>query len=250
ALGLAHLELVQAHPVVVLGQHPHGDVAARGDIGHGFLHPPAHAGGQRTRGPGQQLRARRLVDRIPFDPIHASILSTGSTISPRAPARLSSSSRCQVTTPWHSACIASRSPPSTGWLVGGSASGSNRSTSATDARGAWNISSLLSRMRSTPSIRRSSICAVSASRGSSSVAVPASTASLCSRSQTGLSWLAASVAPLDTRSQTTSAWPRRGAISTEPLSTTTLASTPCSRSQARVSAGYEVAMRRPCSLEA
>ena len=112
ALRGVHLEFVQAHAIVELGQHAQGHVAARGDVGHHFLDAAAHAGGQRPRRPGQQLRLRGLVQRSPFHLLHASILSTGNTISPRAPARFSSSNRCQVTTPWHSACIASSSPPS------------------------------------------------------------------------------------------------------------------------------------------
>ena len=115
---LVHFERIQAHAVVVFGQHAQGDIATRGDIGHHLLDPSAHPGGQRAGRAGQQLRLRGLIQCIPVDMRHqrrrhASILSTGSTISPRAPARFNSSSRCQLTTPWQSACIASRSPPST-----------------------------------------------------------------------------------------------------------------------------------------
>jgi len=102
----------------MFGEHAQGHVAACGHVGHHFLDPTAHARGQRARGPGQQLRLGVGIQGVPVEApheirAHASILSTGSTIRPRAPARLSSSSRCQVTTPWQSACIASRSPPST-----------------------------------------------------------------------------------------------------------------------------------------
>ena len=114
AFGGIDLERLQAHAVVMLGEHAQRDIAARGHVGHDLFHPCLDPRRQRPRRPRQQLRAGRVVHRGPFDALHASILSTGSTISPRAPARLSSSSRCQVTTPWHSACIASMSSPSIG----------------------------------------------------------------------------------------------------------------------------------------
>ena len=58
---------------------------------------------------------------------------TGSTIRPLAPARLRSSRRCQLSAPWHSACSASSSAPSTCITVGASASGSSGNSDGSTA---------------------------------------------------------------------------------------------------------------------
>src|SRR3546814_4707471 len=52
----------------------------------------------------QHFAATRRIEPAPVDDLHASIRSTGSTSTPRAPARFMSSSRCQVNAVRHTAC--------------------------------------------------------------------------------------------------------------------------------------------------
>src|SRR5690606_12932451 len=163
-LVLADEDVVQRRPVVPLGQFTQRAIAL---LTH-LLEDGGDAGAQLRR--DRLLRALqhrctpRGIERGPVEAIHcgrthASILSTGTTSKPQAPARLRSSRCCQVIAPWHSVCSARVSAPSTCSTVGASASGSSLSRAGTAWRWAWNSSSLLSFNRNTPSSRRCSSCA-------------------------------------------------------------------------------------------
>ena len=96
-------------------------VEARRDFAQGHVAPPAHVFEQCSHRVAcfygdllhrtQQRGTTRLgIQQRPVQPVHASDLSTDRTIRPCAPARSSSSSRCQVTRPWHMVCSDSGPP--------------------------------------------------------------------------------------------------------------------------------------------
>ena len=93
------LEHGQFHAIELRGAITQGRITARCHRIEDSLHTRAQLLRDRLHRAPQQHTALGVVQRIPVDPLHASILSTGSTIRPRAPARFRSSSRCQVICP-------------------------------------------------------------------------------------------------------------------------------------------------------
>src|SRR5690606_10229146 len=245
-LRLAHLETLQCAAVELPCQRAQGGIAVTAHQGDDLPHA-RHQGlvaqWLRTR---QRAGAAGAVQGIPVDEFHASTWSTAITIIPRAPSWRSASRCDQSRLRWHRAWMLIWSGwPSRPSTTGAWRAGSRRVMGGSAERGACSTSRRAWAPDSAPSMRACSRTASSSSSGASPRGVRASTASLSSTVATSRSWLAASVAPVETRSQTASALPRRGAISTEPLSVTTSACTPCRASQRPSRAGYEVAMRRP-----
>jgi hypothetical protein len=94
-----HREVVQPNAIEFLRDLAQRAIAMPADAVEQHGHAGAYFGGDGLRGTHQGCSAPGLVDGIPVEAFHASILSTGTTISPRAPACRRSSRRCQVITP-------------------------------------------------------------------------------------------------------------------------------------------------------